>query len=125
MSLDVYLEIGERRTGPCEHCNGTGTVDHGREQVFNENITHNLNTMAEEAGVYEVMWRPEEIGVAKAGQALPILEAGLARLVENPDKMKKHNPKNGWGTYDVLVRYVRKYIEACREYPDADIRVSR
>lgn len=27
------------------------------------NITHNLNNMAKEVGLYEVLWRPEEMGL--------------------------------------------------------------
>lgn len=48
MSLDVYLTA----TRPTEVCA--------------LNITHNLGRMAKEAGIYQHLWRPEEIGVTKA-----------------------------------------------------------
>ena len=31
--------------------------------VFEANVTHNLNRMAEAAGFYKEVWRPEEIGI--------------------------------------------------------------
>ena len=30
------------------------------EEVYNSNITHNLNKMAAEAGIYRLLWYPEE-----------------------------------------------------------------
>jgi len=39
--------------------------------------------------------------------------------------LKKHNPKNGWGDYEGLVRFVKEYLKACIDYPDAEIKVSR
>ena len=32
---------------------------------------------------------------------------------------------NGWGMYEHFVPFVEKYLEACKEYPDAVIEVSR
>lgn len=93
--------------------------------VFEQNITHNLVEMAEAAGLYAVMWRPDENGVEIAAQALPILEAGLAALKADPERFKALNPSNGWGTYGGFVKAVEAYIEACHENPDATIEVSR
>lgn len=36
------------------------------EHVYERNMTHNLANMAAAAGVYEALWRPEEIGITKA-----------------------------------------------------------
>lgn len=107
MSLDVYLTA-------------TRPVD-----VYKRNITHNLNKMADEAGIYKHLWRPEEIEVTKAEQLIEPLAAGLALLQSHPDRFKAFNPSNGWGSYEGLVYFVQEYLEACRENPDADIRVSR
>lgn len=120
MSLDVSLET---RNSTCECCRGTGTVD--RKEVFDGNITHNLGAMAMAAGIYQVMWHPEEVGVTKASQALPILKDGLQWLLDNPAEAKKHDPPNKWGDYDGLVEFVRTYIDACRVHPDAEVSVSR
>lgn len=46
-------------------------------------------------------------------------------LLTDSDRLKKFNPENGWGDYDGLVRFVWEYLDACIEYPDADVEVSR
>jgi len=107
MSLDFYL----KRTQP--------TV------VFDRNITHNLNTMAQEAGIYEALWRPDENGYTKAEQIIPILKEGLVKLKSNPNHFERFNSPNGWGLYIHFIPFVEAVLAACEEYPDADIGVSR
>lgn len=94
-------------------------------EVYSANITHNLNTMAGEAGIYELLWRPDEIQITKAKELIDPLREGLHKLKSEPEKYKKFNPENGWGSYDVLVKFVENYLNACYEYPDADVEVSR
>lgn len=95
------------------------------ESVYSANITHNLGTMADKAGIYEALWRPEEIGITHAHQLIERLKAGLALLREKPDYFKTFNPSNGWGDYDGLVRFTEQYLEACEQYPQAEVSVSR
>ena len=89
------------------------------------NITHNLSKMANQAGLYTALWRPEEAGFETAKDITGILEEGLTRLKRDPDFFRVYNPPNGWGNYDGLVRFVENYLEACRKYPDAKIRAYR
>lgn len=104
MSLDVYLT----------------------SVLFSANITHNLGEMAAEAGIYSHLWRPEEVLNCSTGRDLiEPLDAGLKLLLSDPERFKKFNPENGWGDYDGLVRFVEKYLRACRMYPDARVDVGR
>ncbi len=107
MSLDVTLI----RTQPTE--------------VYASNITHNLNIMAEEAGIYMHLWRPEKINIRLAGELIKPLSNGLALMVKDPERFKKLDAKNGWGTYDQFVCWIREYLEACKKYPGATIEISR
>lgn len=146
MSLDVYLEIENsepareaiyvRFEGRTQEISrevwdvlNPGiepvAVKTSANEVFTANITHNLNRMAEAAGIYQHLWRPEEIGVTKAQQLIEPLEIGLKKLQDDPDEFKKHNPSNGWGTYEGLVAFVSEYLEACKKYPEATVSVSR
>lgn len=115
-------EWGRRNPGvePC-----TVNEPDGGGIVYEANITHNLNTMAEAAGIYEYLWRPEEVGVTKARQLIEPLTAGLLRLTNDPEKFLAFSPSNGWGTYEGLCVFVSEYLDACEEYPDADVSVSR
>lgn len=151
MSLDVYLHLDELVSAP----EGSGIfvrVDGqtreitreewdaafpGREPyvvkrnddyvppVFQQNITHNLNTMAKEAGIYMHLWRPGEIGITKARQLVNPLRVGLETLRSDPTRFRVHNPENGWGNYEGLVRFVEEYLNACEKYPEARVEVSR
>ena len=98
---------------------------HETSCVYSDNITHNLNYMAREAGIYMELWRPEEIGIELAGQLVKPLMAGYFLLNTEPDRFRKFNPENGWGTYEVLVEFVKGYLAACAAYPEATVRVSR
>ena len=94
-------------------------------EVYSGNITHNLAPMAEAAGIYQHLWRPDEIGVTHARQLVEPLTAGLAQLQSDPSKFKGFNAPNGWGKYENLVTLVADYLEACREHPDAEVNVWR
>jgi hypothetical protein len=107
MSLSVYLT----KTMPC--------------QVYQSNITHNLNAMAEEAGIYKHLWRPEEIGITNAEELIQPLQAGLDLLLSDPTRFEKHNPLNGWGSYAGFVGFVQGYLKACKKHPDATVEASR
>lgn len=149
MSLDVYLDMPE---APFEGGSGIYIRENGEtreitraewderfpdrepvvvpqgdsaESVFHANITHNLNRMADEAGIYKALWRPEEIGITQARQLIEPLRAGLAALNTDPERFRALNPSNGWGDYDGLVRFVARYLAACEQYPDAAVYVSR
>lgn len=147
MSLDVYLTVKEpvakSGTGVFVRDNGqtreltveevkekwstaeVGEQEYESDTVFDYNITHNLGKMAGEAGVYEALWRPEEKSWTKAGDLIETLEAGLKELKDKPEHYQQFNPENGWGSYDGLVEFVEQYLAKCKEYPEAEIRVSR
>lgn len=140
MSLDVYLN----RKRYLSYDEGK-TYTEDSEQVYRANITHNLGEMADEAGIYEALWRPhrlkegynipendheaewkfesESITIAK--DIIPLLEKGLADLKARPEYYEQFNASNGWGLYKHFVPWIEKYLEACKEYPDAIIEVSR
>jgi len=94
-------------------------------EVYSRNITHNLNKMADAAGIYKHLWRPDEIGITKAAQLIEPLRAGLELLRAEPERFIPLEPENKWGTYDGLVNFVTEYLDACIKSPDADVEVSR
>lgn len=96
------------------------------ERVFSANMTHNLTTMADKAGIYEVLWRPEEkLGITKAKECIPFLQKGLVYLVCNRRVCEAFNSPNGWGMYEHFVPFVLEVLTACCDYPEATVEVSR
>jgi hypothetical protein len=94
-------------------------------EIFDSNITHNLAPMSGEAGLYTCLWRPDEVGITKASELIEPLQKGLELLKSDPDRFKKFNPENGWGTYEVLISFVSVYLQACQSHPEAKVSVSR
>lgn len=93
--------------------------------VFEYNITHNLTKMADMAGIYKCLWRPESIAMTHAAQLIEPLTKGLAELKSKPEYYKQFNPENSWGSYEGLLSFVESYLVACKANPDAKISVSR
>lgn len=108
----------------CSACGNEHTREE-RETYFTRNITHNLAPMAQDAGLYLPLWRPEEMGITEASQLIAPLEDGLAALEADPAHFKKLNPENGWGDYGGLVDFARAYLDACRANPEARVEASR
>ena len=113
MSLDVDLMV----TQPCS--------------VYSSNITHNLGKMAGEVKLsndltlYDILWRPDEHGLKFAREISELLNEGWNTLLSEPEHFKQWDPENGWGSYEGLVDFVYKYRNACRDNPEAELRVSR
>lgn len=151
MSLDVYLCIPNPQTAPKREAifvrRDGATVEVTRNEwdalypnqqpatitvggdcddcAYTANITHNLGRMAEAAGIYQHLWRPEELGLHLANDLIKPLERGLAALKTEPERFRQFDAPNGWGKYEQFVLFVENYLAACRESPDATIRVSR
>jgi hypothetical protein len=150
MSLDVYLKVKNSNINK-NHGSGIFIRDNGEtreisreewniqfpntepvmvkssenndddDEVYSANITHNLGEMAKMAGIYQYLWRPEELNLKIADQLINALTAGLSLLKSKPEYFKQFNPVNGWGSYEGLIQFVENYLRACMEYPQAEI----
>ncbi len=99
--------------------------------VYSGNITHNLVKMAGEVSLsndktlYDILWRPEEHGFYFAREISELLDEGWNILLSDPEKYKRYNPENGWGSYEGLCDFVYRYRNACWDNPEAELSVSR
>lgn len=135
MSLDVELSysldaeerrkaVGVLREAGLEHAAEWFQANYNPDRdggVFSANITHNLHQMAEEAGIHRHLWSPEEIGVTHARQLIEPLEKGLALMKSDPPRFEAHNSPNGWGLYEHFVPWIERYLEACKDHPEARV----
>ena len=119
MSLDVTL-INKEKSVVCSNCEQQLYKD---IEVYTANITHNLSEMANKAGIYKYLWRPEEINCNKARHLIQVLKIGLANLKNRPDYFKQFDSPDGWGLYVHFVPFVEEYLNACIKYPNAKIGV--
>lgn len=107
MSLDVYLET------------------EAGEELYSANITHNLGKMASEAGIYKCLWRPDECGMTHARHIIDPLTLGVVALATQKARFEEFNAPNGWGTWEHFLPFCASYLQACRDNPDALVKVSR
>ena len=109
-SLDIEVDTGGDKP---HHVN-----------LCDENITHNLNEMADKAGIYTCLWRPDENGFKTAKDIIGPLTEGLQALKSKPEYFEKFNSPNGWGLYKHFVPFVERILECAIEHPNAIISVS-
>ena len=81
MSLDIelYYLVDTEQESPENHV------------VWHGNITHNLNVMAEKAGIYMEVWRPDE--AMRAFDIVSALGKAIKDLQARPSYYRKYNPK--------------------------------
>lgn len=115
MSLDFMLYVDV----------DTGSDEIQKHYVCDESITHNLTTMAEKAGIYTCLWRPDENGFKSASDIIEPLEKGLKELKARPAYFQEFNSPNGWGMYEHFVPFVERILDAATKHPKALIKVWR
>lgn len=122
--MSLWFSLHTPNETRCPHCAGAVFVGSPHE-VYSRNITHNLGAMASKAGIYNCLWRPEENDFKYAAEIIPALEKGLADLIARPEYFAQFNAANGWGMYKHFVPFVREILDACKEYPHAEISANR
>ena len=115
MSLNVHLTIDVDTGGKELYC----------VELYSANTTHNLGAMATEAGIYDALWRPDEIGIETAAQLIEPLRKGGQLMLDDPKRFEAYNDEKGWGMYYDFLPWIKQYLAACQLYPKARVSVSR
>ena len=95
-------------------------------------ITHNLNTVVNELGMmvglfyYELIWRPDELlncenGKVRVKDVLIHLPDLISNLVFYQDRLEKHLPENGYGSFEWLYKFLCDYLKECCLHQNAYI----
>lgn len=119
MSLDITLI--EETVLLCPHC--SKEIDVNTKDLWENNITHNLARMADEVGLYTVIWECKQGTQAKT--IIPELIKGIALLKLDPDKYRVFDAKNGWGKYENLIEFFESFLDACKSLPESYIKISK
>ena len=102
-----------------------GGAEPFRFEIDSHNVTHNLASMAEEAGVYLALWRPEELAETPRLRDIEMaVREGLERLNADPKHFEKMK-KNGWGSRENLVKVCEWVLEYADLYPLAMVEACR
>lgn len=90
------------------------------------NITHNLARMAQDLGVYKIVWCPDELGYeVKAADMIGPLTDAIIGLDIDRSRFVEYESKTGWGTIDQMVTFLTNYVEACSNHPTASIEICK
>ena len=94
---------------------------------FSRNTRHNHGSMAKQLGVYYPLWRPELCGFSQASELLPFLEVAVDLLKHEEvwKQLRACEPENGWGSTEDFETFLHDILNACAQYPDAKLSVSR
>lgn len=90
------------------------------------NLTYNLSKMlnlAFEVGPgahFSDLWINKTAEECEQG-----VRDAVARMEADPERYKQENPSNGWGTYEVALEHLIGFLEVCREYPRAKVKMHR
>ena len=99
-------------------------IEYETDEVWHENITHNMNSMADQVPIgkhtlYDYLWRPDEIGITHISQEYAIaVFNGLMYLKGHKKELLLFeppiNPETGtrWGSYDLLVDFCVSLVDA-------------
>lgn len=94
-------------------------------KLYTRYVTHNLGKMAQELGIYEYLWRPDEIGVVQAKQLIKPLGVAIDNIRDRKAHYRTFNPPNGFGTMEGFIDFMIDYLKACRTYPNAFVDACR
>lgn len=100
MSYDVNFAIKEQNTG--EMVNVYSCVT---------NITYNVHDLIERSSGWDT--HNEDNGFVK--DLIPKIQKGLEELTKYPEKYKKYESSNGWGTIKGVKRFYTDILEAWEE----------
>jgi hypothetical protein len=86
-------------------------------EIFHATISHAAYQLAEDVGVYNVLWNPSKAGISNAGQMIPALEWALADLDDNRERHLRY----GQLTYQALRDTLINLKGYCLTDPDASV----
>jgi hypothetical protein len=138
MSLDLYFykkdfDIQKNRTDISDCYRKLRAIQDEIERLEDDyedarlsslNIINNLNAVAQEAGLHEILWSPDEM-TTTASQMIVPLEKGIKELEANPDKYKAFDASDGFRHYKSFADFCKAMLRKCHEYPDAVIEASK
>ena len=102
--------------------------DENDEILFTADITHNLRSMADAANLRDVLWRPHECcneTTVFAKNIVSNLRDGVISLATIKTTFGEFEPPFQEGTWVDLLLFCSAYLQACKDFPNATVQVSR
>ena len=94
-------------------------------EVYTTSVHNNFNLLIESLGIYQHLWRPDELNITHARQLIAPLESALENLEFNKEKYRKHEPPGMCGKIELFIIFLKNLLESCKQHPNATISVCR
>lgn len=89
--------------------------------VYEDNITYNLAPMYYKC--IDIDGGLKALNGMKCKDAIPVLNRAIDDLIENKEEYEKLNPENGWGSYEGLLKSLKRLRIACLENPSGKVEI--
>lgn len=89
--------------------------------VYEDNITYNLAPMYYKC--IDINGGLKALNGMKCKDTVPVLNRAIDDLIENKEEYEKLNPKNGWGSYEGLLKSLKNLRIACLENPSGKVEI--
>lgn len=90
--------------------------------IYDTNITYNLADMYYKCIDKEKGFK--KLDGMNCKEALLIINNAIQEMLNNADDYRKLNPKNGWGSYEGLLKALQEMRNCCENNPDGTIDIS-
>ena len=90
--------------------------------IYDTNVTYNLADMYYKCIDKEKGFK--KLDGMNCKEALPIINRAIQDMLNNANEYRKLNPKNGWGSYEGLLKALQEMRNCCENNPDGIINVS-
>ena len=90
-------------------------------EIYEANVTYNLADMYYKCIDKDKGFR--KLDGMNCKEALPIIENAIKDMLNNADEYRKLNPKNGWGSYEGLLKVLQEMRICCESNPDGKIEI--
>ena len=120
--LKTMAEVKERF--PDADLSRIKVFEYETDEVWHENITHNMNKMADQVPIgkhtlYDYLWRPDEIEITHiTREYATAVFNGVMYMKEHKEELLPFeppiDPETGtrWGSYDLLVGFCTSLVDA-------------
>ena len=90
-------------------------------EIYEGNVTYNLADMYYKCIDKEKGFK--KLDGMNCKEALPIINNAIQDMLNKADEYGKINPKNGWGSYDGLLKTLQEMRNCCENNPDGTINI--
>ena len=94
-------------------------INRNGHYIFTHKVPSELFDLACHSGLYDAVWRPDNIGATIAEHIIAPLTEGLIELTSNPQLYMLYAPSVDM--YRAFLKHISLYLKACMANPNAKI----